>query len=132
MNSLNHYAYGAVGDWMYREIGALESAAPGYRHVRVHPRPAGGITWARTHHEAPAGRVAVEWEVEPNGLRVAVEVPPNAGATVVLDAASDRIREGGRQLGEAPGVEDVSSAPACTEIAIGSGEYRFEVDGGVE
>jgi alpha-L-rhamnosidase len=132
MNSLNHYAYGAVGDWMYREIGALESVAPGYRHVRVHPRPAGGITWARTHHEAPAGRVAVEWEVRPGGLAVAVDVPPAAGATVVLDAAPERIREGGRQLGDTPGVEKLTAGPDRTEIAIGSGGYRFEVDGGVE
>jgi hypothetical protein len=123
---------GRLGDlWGRKRIyqfDLLVYAGQGYADVRVHPRPAGGITWARTHHEAPAGRVAVECEVGPPGLRLAVEVPPNAGAMVVLDAPSERVREGGRPLAEAPGVESVEGGPGHTAVRVGSGDYRFEVD----
>ena len=48
MTSFNHYAFGAVADWMHRVIGGLAPAAPGYRELRIEPRPGGGLTWART------------------------------------------------------------------------------------
>src|SRR5204863_9466797 len=49
MNSFNHYAYGAVGDWMYRVVAGLNSdpAQPGYKHIIVRPQPGGGFTFAR-------------------------------------------------------------------------------------
>ena len=49
MNSFNHYAYGAVGDWMYQTVAGLDTdpESPGYRHLRIQPRPGGGLTAAR-------------------------------------------------------------------------------------
>ena len=47
MTSFNHYAYGAVGDWLYRRIAGLEALEPGWKRFRVNPHPGGGLTWAQ-------------------------------------------------------------------------------------
>ena len=65
MLSFNHYAYGAVIDWVYRNVGgiALDPANPGYREVILAPRPARGIDWARASVKSPFGRVSIEWRL---------------------------------------------------------------------
>jgi alpha-L-rhamnosidase len=55
MISFNHYALGAVADWMHRTIGGLTPAGPGNRHIRIRPRPGGGLTHCRTSHITPYG-----------------------------------------------------------------------------
>ena len=70
MTSFNHYALGAVADWMHRVVGGLAPGAPGYRVINVAPRPGGGIAWARTAHLTPYGRAEVAWrraDGEPHG-----------------------------------------------------------------
>ena len=56
--SFSHYA---VVDWMHRVIGGLAPASPGYRELRVEPRPGGGLSWARTSHLTPYGLAEVSW-----------------------------------------------------------------------
>ncbi len=60
MNSFNHYAYGAIGDWMYRVMAGIEidEAAPGYKHILIQPRPGGGFTSVKASHQTPYGKVA--------------------------------------------------------------------------
>jgi alpha-L-rhamnosidase len=53
MTSFNHYALGAVADWMHRVLGGLAPGAPGYRVINVAPRPGGGVAWASTAHLTP-------------------------------------------------------------------------------
>ena len=79
MTSFNHYAFGAVVDWMHRVIGGLAPAAPGYRQLHIEPRPGGGITWARTSHVTPYGLAEVSWRREHRTMTVDVTVP--AGST---------------------------------------------------
>jgi alpha-L-rhamnosidase len=83
MTSFNHYALGAVADWMHRTIGGIAPLAAGYRRVLVAPRPGGGLTWARASLETPHGLVAVDWRLEAGELSVSTELP--AGVTGVLD-----------------------------------------------
>ena len=84
MTSFNHYAFGAVADWMHRVIGGLAPAAPGYRELRIEPRPGGRLTWARTSHLTPYGLAEVAWRRESGTLTVDVAVPAGSTATVVL------------------------------------------------
>ena len=84
MTSFNHYALGAVADWMHRTVGGLAPAEPGYARVRVAPRPGGGLTWARTSLVTPHGEVVVAWEVEEDGLRCEVTLPEGVSADVEL------------------------------------------------
>ena len=63
MTSFNHYALGAVADWMHRVVGGLAPAAPGYQRVRIAPQPGGGLTWAKTSLRTPHGEVRVGWQI---------------------------------------------------------------------
>jgi alpha-L-rhamnosidase len=97
MTSFNHYALGAVADWMHRVIGGIAPAEPGYRTVRIAPRPGGGLTWARTALETRHGRIAVEWRrSEDGGLDVEVVVPDGVSAEVDLPDGQQRRVTGGR------------------------------------
>jgi alpha-L-rhamnosidase len=91
MTSFNHYALGAVADWMHRTIGGIAPAEPGYRTVRVAPRPGGGIGWATSSLQTPHGLVAVSWTDGPEGLTLEVEVPD--GITAVVDLPDQPVRE---------------------------------------
>lgn len=86
MNSFNHYAYGAVGRWLYDVVGGLrlDPARPGYKHVIVQPELGGGITWAKTALDSTHGPVAVEWKLDSSDFALDVTVPANTTATVVL------------------------------------------------
>jgi alpha-L-rhamnosidase len=73
-----------VVGFLHRYVAGLEVLEPGYRRFRVAPRPGGGVTWARTHHESPLGRIEVSWHLEDGTGRVEVAVPEGATAEVVL------------------------------------------------
>jgi alpha-L-rhamnosidase len=95
MTSFNHYALGAVADWMHRTVAGLAPAAPGYRRILVRPRPGGGLTHARAAHDTPYGRAEVRWRVTGDLLTLHVQVPPNTTATVHLPDTPDRPIEAG-------------------------------------
>jgi len=128
MNSFNHYAYGAIGDWMYRVIAGIEidESAPGYKHVMIQPRPGGGLTSVQASHETPFGRVASGWTLEDGRLELALTVPPNTRATVRLPSARlDGVTEGGRALSAAPGASHARQEGDAVLLDVGSGDYRF-------
>ncbi len=84
MNSFNHYALGAIADWLHRTVAGLAPGAPGYRTLDVTVRPGGSITSASAEHDTPYGRAAVRWTLDAGHLDVEVVVPPNTTATVRL------------------------------------------------
>ncbi|BBH67963.1 alpha-L-rhamnosidase [Actinoplanes sp. OR16] len=101
MTSFNHYALGAVADWMHRVIAGLAPAAPGYRSLLVRPRPGGGLSSASASHLTPYGRATVAWRRDGGTLAVDVTVPPGCDATVDL--------------------------PGSPPVTVGSGQHRFGV-----
>ncbi len=86
MNSFNHYAYGAVGDWMYHTVAGLQldPEAPGYRHILFRPRPGGSIQWAEAKLLLATGEAAIKWELKGDALHIHVEIPEGSEATVDL------------------------------------------------
>ena len=94
MTSFNHYAFGAVADWMHRVIGGLAPAAPGYRELRISPCPGGGLTWARASHVTPYGLAEVSWRRSDGVLTVDVTVPSGCVATVVLPGHASPVEAG--------------------------------------
>jgi alpha-L-rhamnosidase len=105
MTSFNHYALGAVADWLHRAVGGLEVTAPGARTLAFRPRPGGGITWARIRHETPHGTASMFWETTTGGMKAEITVPPNCTAVVELPGCSpSRLAPGTYTLGpsEAP------------------------------
>ena len=128
MNSFNHYAYGAVGDWMYRVLAGidLDPAEPGYKHVLIRPRPGGGLTFARGSLNTVYGEVAAAWERVGDSLRVTVRVPPNTHATIRLPQARlGTVEEGTTPVTAAAGIRSTRQDGEDTVVEAGSGAYRF-------
>lgn len=84
MTSFNHYALGSVADWMHRVIGGVEQTSPGYRTVRIAPRPGAGITSAKIKHASPYGDIEVEWEIRDGLLECSVSLPTGVSGTLEL------------------------------------------------
>ena len=98
MTSFNHYALGAVADWVHRVVGGLAPAAPGYARVRVAPRPGGGLTWAKTSLRTPHGEVRVAWRVVDGELRLDAEIPDGLEAELDLPGAEPEVVRGGEPV----------------------------------
>jgi alpha-L-rhamnosidase len=93
--SLNHYSKGAVISFLHRYVAGLQLLEPGYRRFRVAPRPGGGITSARAHHDSPYGRIQASWEWSNHRGRLDVSVPPGTKADLVLpDGRVDTVDSG--------------------------------------
>ncbi len=130
MNSFNHYAFGAVGDWMYRTIGGIDAdpQVPGYRRARIAPRPGGGLTSARASLETLYGTLSSAWRRDAQRFVLEVTVPPNTSAEVTLwETQVDQVREGERPLSGAPGVRDVRQRGRDVVVIVGSGNYELTV-----
>ncbi len=128
MNSFNHYAYGAIGDWMYRVMAGIEidPEAPGYRHFLVQPRPGGGFTKVSARHETMYGTVRSAWESKDGSFELLVTVAPNTRATVTIPAAKvSQVTEGGEPLSVGRGITAVREERDAVVVEVGSGEYRF-------
>ncbi len=128
MNSFNHYALGSAGAWMHEVIGgiALDPSVPGGGHVVVHPRPGGGLAWARAEHRTLRGTVAVSWRLDGDRLALDVEIPPSSTATVRIPAAAAAgVSEGGGALRGAEGVGEVREENGEVVVEVASGRYSF-------
>jgi alpha-L-rhamnosidase len=84
MTSFNHYALGAVADWLHRTVAGLAPAAPGYRRITIRPVPGGGLTNASTRHRSPYGLATCSWKIEAGQMTVEAEIPANTTASVYL------------------------------------------------
>jgi alpha-L-rhamnosidase len=92
MTSFNHYALGAVADWLHRTVAGLAPAAPAYRELLVRPLPGGGLTSASARHDSPFGPAAVAWERRDGRLSLTVEVPVGSSATVHVPGKAEPVR----------------------------------------
>ena len=97
MNSFNHYAYGAVGAWLYSTVLGLgqQAGTAGFAAARLAPRPGGGLNWAEGWHETPLGRYALRWEKDAGKTNVTFSVPANAEAELVLEPGAQVIATDG-------------------------------------
>ena len=102
MNSLNHYAYGSVGDWMYRKVAGLSQLEPGYKKFQVKPMFVKGIEECGTEFESVYGKIVTNTSCKNGKIHVHVEVPANTTAVIVL--------------------------PEKEEHEVGSGVYDYEYD----
>jgi alpha-L-rhamnosidase len=113
MNSFNHYGLGSVGDFLYRRVGGLAPAAPGYSALRVAPTLGGGLTSAATTYETPYGRAVSDWSVSGSVVTLRVSVPAGVAASVTV-----------------PGGGNVTAPAQAVPMGgrtyhVGSGAYTF-------
>jgi alpha-L-rhamnosidase len=119
MNSFNHCACGAVGDWMYRTIGGIEldSEVSGYKRIVFHPQPGGGLTWARSRLETPYGSASMAWTILGESWTLDFEVPPNTTAALILPGGKTEYGSGRwtvtAPLAVEPGLPEENSEEPC-------------------
>ena len=127
MNSFNHYAYGAIGEWLYRYVAGMDidPENPGYKHILLAPHPGGGLTNAGVEFNSVYGKVKSAWKFEVNDFVYEVTVPANTTATVTLPAAkADQLTVNAKVL-TASIKESLKQTDKDISVNIGSGNYTF-------
>jgi alpha-L-rhamnosidase len=100
MTSFNHYALGAVADWMHRTVAGIAPLSPGYDQVLFAPRPGGDLTWAAASLETRHGLVAIRWSLTDGVLSVDTTLPPGVTGVLSLpDGATRSIGPGTTTVG---------------------------------
>ncbi len=107
MNSFNHYAYGAIGEWMYKNILGIRSDArkgyTGYKHILLTPTIGGSLTYAKGWHKSPYGLIKSSWYLEGEKVVYECTIPEGSSATLTLPGSDKEVH------------------------ILESGSYRFEI-----
>ncbi len=126
MNSLNHYAYGSIVEWMYRDMCGLnptadEDGITGFRHAKIAPKPDKSLDWAKARYRSAAGVYESGWQFDETGqITLDVVIPFNASARVVLpDAQRDAVALNGHPLRDGAQIGD------SVALTLGAGSYRI-------
>ncbi len=128
MNSFNHYAYGAVGAWMYAVVGGidLDPQRPGYKHIIMRPRPGGDLTNATTELRSSYGLIRSAWTLKNGRFDWRIVIPANTTATVYVPVGEDvEVREGNSLAENATGVSLLHRQKGSVVYEVASGEYHF-------
>jgi alpha-L-rhamnosidase len=127
MNSFNHYAYGAIGEWLYTYVAGIQidNENPGYKHFFLAPHPGGGLTNANATFESIHGEIKSAWKIDDGNMVYEVNVPANTTASVTLPTANL-----GNVLVNNLALADDSSKGAKQDqnsvtLKLGSGHYSF-------
>ena len=131
MNSFNHYAYGAIGEWMYQHVAGIDidPEQPGYKHILLYPHPGGGLTNASAEITTLYGKVGSSWRFEGDDFVYEVQVPANTSATVTLPyTKAEQVTEKSQPL--SPSLKgSVAQIQNGITLKLGSGSYSFRYPG---
>lgn len=130
MNSFNHYAYGAIGDWMYRTMVGIDTYedGAGYQHIKIQPHIGGNFTSAAASLKTYYGTVSSGWKIKEDGIEMDAEIPPNTHATIFIPAKSaEMITENGKTLTAEMQPTLSEKESGYVSMQLGSGTYHFTV-----
>ena len=118
MNSFNHYAYGAIGEWLYTVTAGigLDEREPGYKHTVIQPHIGGDLTFVRSKINTMYGRIEVQWDCCENQVTLQAEVPANTTASIILTDVLEILSDDGVEF-ERDGAQ--------MRGRVGSGRYRI-------
>ncbi|MEQ9638153.1 MAG: family 78 glycoside hydrolase catalytic domain [Devosia marina] len=118
MNSFNHYAYGAVGEWLYARVAGIDwdEDAPGFSSIRMRPLFDKRLGWIEAHYDAPTGRIESAWRIAGEIVTWDIRIPPNCSARIELPRAPLSIHSGEASL--------PSTGPTTT---LDSGRYTLTI-----
>jgi alpha-L-rhamnosidase len=128
MNSFNHYAYGAVGKWLYSYVAGIriDEKEPGYKHILIQPNPGGDLTSASASVHSMYGKVESSWKVKDNHFNLIINIPHNTYATAILPHAKlEQIHENGKSLKNIIGINHYYQNGDAVVLQLGSGKYHF-------
>jgi len=127
MNSFNHYAYGAIGEWLYTYVAGIriDEENPGYKHFFLAPHPGGGLTNAKATFKSIHGEISSAWKTEGGNMVYEVSIPANTTATVVLPSASiDKVSVNNAALKDDKS-KSAQQVGKTVKLNLGSGKYTF-------
>jgi alpha-L-rhamnosidase len=128
MNSFNHYAYGAIGDWMYRNITGMDidEEGAGYKKIIIRPHPGGQLSYASADLETGYGKLGSHWKIKDGKFYLDVEIPVNTVADIFIPASSaESILENGKSLADSKEIKVSGKAGNYILLQAGSGVYHF-------
>lgn len=128
MNSFNHYAYGAIGDWMYRVVAGIDTddSTPGYKRIKIMPHVGGNLTEATASYKSDYGLISSHWKTDDSKLQLDVEIPANTTAKIYVPAASaDVVTENNKPVSSLKEMKVVGKEGEYIVIETGSGKYSF-------
>jgi alpha-L-rhamnosidase len=126
MNSFNHYAFGSVGRWLFGTVAGIDTDGPGYKRIRIEPKPGGGITDARASYRSIYGKIVSDWKIKNGEFTLSVTIPANTMATVYVPAKdAESVTEGDLPASKAKAVRLLRMDNGKAVFAVGSGQYRF-------
>lgn len=131
MNSYNHYAYGAIGDWMYRVIAGIDTKedGPGYKHIIIKPTTGGNLEYATADYQTNYGKIASSWKVDGNKFLLNISIPANTNATVYLPSINiNAITENDKPINGSQDIKIAEPITGYTALNVGSGVYHFSCD----
>jgi alpha-L-rhamnosidase len=127
MNSFNHYAYGAIGQWMYERVAGIKPVKAGYKEILIAPIPGGPLTSAEASYDSPYGLVSSAWKIEDGTFMLQATVPPNTSAKIIIPANTDEdLLLNGSQFSQNPDIELLKKGEGTFELMAQPGEYEFE------
>ena len=128
MNSFNHYAYGAVGEWLYRFAAGIDEDPedPGFHHIVLHPQFNSTIGSVRGAYDSSYGAITSGWKFTSDGITWDVTIPANTRASIYLPADfAGKLSEGGAVLRPGTSATELQAAGKQTVYEIGAGTYHF-------
>jgi alpha-L-rhamnosidase len=129
MNSLNHYAYGSIAEWMYRYVAGINPVEdkPGFRHIKLTPMPDYRLKYAKATYNSTVGVYESQWEITEEGnLSFKFVIPFNASATLVLpDAKLENVKVNGKTLKDTELKSNQSNKNVAVELTSGSYEFDY-------
>jgi len=130
MNSFNHYAYGSIGDWLYRVAAGIDidESKPGYKHIIIKPGIKTGFEYVKSSLDTYYGLIALEWSKKEDNIEIYVRIPHNTTAEVLLPGIdANNLYEEDKPVTseEIEGILGYEKVGEDTKLKLGSGEYRF-------
>ena len=127
MNSLNHYSFGAVGEYLYGMVGGIQPETPGYRKIKIAPVIREGLTWANTRYDSIRGRIISNWKREAGKVTIEVTIPANTTATIYIPTSDvNTITESDQPVAKAKDVVFVKMEAGAATYTVNAGIYKFQ------
>lgn len=129
MNSFNHWAFGAVGEWVWRNVAGLnpDDTQPGWKRFILAPRPGGGVSWTKSRYQSIRGEIVSNWQIKNRKFHWELAIPPNTTASIrVPSSRPDEVLESGRPVTQVPEIHNMRIEPGAVIFEVASGRFIIE------
>jgi alpha-L-rhamnosidase len=127
MNSLNHYAYGAIGEWIYERIGGIAPLEAGYKKIRIAPVTNTNLTSAEASLNTTYGQISSSWTLKGGVFSLTVTIPANTTAKVIIPGDVNKtLNVNGTVVEKAKDVKSITKQNGTFELEVAPGTYKFQ------